>query len=257
MSKRSDAFELGIASIAERYAPHLDVRHVGGNVNYPDIYISDGNISTHIEVKMTGAQFGTPRLKYENNKWHGIEANEITNTISDILNNNPLVYTIENLLKDTSDRNWIGYKRTHYTAYKEYQQTSIVVDNTIPYMIDFNTVVHTLKTILGHQTVLWYGDDIEESDRLINMVTQYYINKGANYMQVGDNFYTLNNVYSNQLKIYDNIPNIYADARLTVRFTVRRTHQWIEIIPTIKFLNLLPSPYSLKPGSTKFVPFYN
>ena len=255
MTKRSDDFEKSITSIVEKHAPHLTVNHVGGNVNYPDIFISDGDVSTHIEVKMTGAQFGTPRLKYENNKWCGVEDNDITNSISDILNSNPLVYTIENLLKDTSNKTWIGYKRTHYTAYKQYENTNVLTDHNIPYMIEFNSVVNTLKSVLGHQTVLWYGDCDEESKHLIDIVSNYYINKGANYMQIGDNYYTLNDVYSDKLKLHDNIPNIKADAKLTVRFTIRRTHQWIEIIPTIKFLNIDPSPYSLKNGSRKLIPF--
>lgn len=256
MSKKSDAFELSIVNNTKLCAPFLDVEHTGGNVHLSDIKISNKDVSTYIEVKMKGAQFGTPRLKFENNLWSGVESNDITNNISEILNDDPFVDTIvRTMIEENHDpltKPWIGYKRTHYKDHREFlRNVPITVDYELSEMIKFNSIVHVLKNINQNQTVLWYDD----SKHLLDIITNYYKNKGANYLQFGDNFYTLDNRLDDKLKVKPNIPNINGDANLTVRFSVRKTHQWIEIIPTMKITNLQESDFSLMPNSSKQLPF--
>lgn len=258
MTAKSDAFEVSIYEQSKQKAPHLTVEHCGANVHLSDIKLKNHRIETHIEVKMSGAQFGTPRLKFENNKWSGVESNYITNNISNMLNDDNHVSSLLNIMVDEHSKKysapstpWIGYKRTHYRDQRDYYNNNQVDTVNIGEMLDFKTIVHVLKNINQNQTVLWS----EDSSELIKMVHDYYIHKGANYLQAGDNFYALSHEHSDEMKIDDKVPDMKGEAKLTVRFSVRRTHQWIEIIPTIKLHQLEPSPYSLKPNTTKASPF--
>lgn len=257
MTKKSDEFEHSIVQQTRKVAPHLNVEHSGANVHLPDIKIEGNNAKTYIEVKMTGAQFGTPRLKY-NNGWTGVESNFITDNISKHLNADQHVnFLVSKMVEEHSSnigdikKPWIGYTRTHYRDQRDFYNGVPVETNNISDMIDFKTIIKTLATHNNGKIV--YRNI--ESKPLVDMVTDYYKVKGANYIQVGDNFFAIDHNLSDDLNIKDDVPKINADANLTVRFSVRRTHQWIEIIPTIKLTNIVPSPYSLKPNTNKPSPF--
>jgi len=258
MTKKSDQFELSIVNSTKYYAPNLMVTHTGGNVHLSDIQISNGNDNTHIEVKMSGAQFGTPRLKYENSTWSGIECNYITDNISKMLNESNHVDSLVNMMVDETEKKytpkgnpWIGYKRTHYRDHREYHSGSSVETENIDGMLCYDSIQHVLKNINENQTILWN----EDSTELNKIITKYYIDKGANYIQVGDNFYALNEDTSEAFGIKDDIPFMQGDSYLTVRFSFRKTHKWIEIIPTLKYKSMNESKYSLKPNTKKESPF--
>lgn len=258
MTKKSDLFEVEVANFAKIAAPTLTITHTGGNVHLSDISIGNDTTKTYIEVKMSGAQFGTPRLKYESSSWSGIECNYITDNISKMLNESNhvsnlidmMVYEHEATYSPTGSP-WIGYKKTHYRDRREYLSGDVVNTDNIENMLDYYTIQHVLKNINGNQTILWNTD----SDNLNDIVTNYYIDKGANYIQVGDNFFALNHNISDSLGIKDDTPNMIGDVNLTVRFSFRKTDKWIEIIPTIKYNNIKESPYSLKPNTKKDLPF--
>lgn len=258
MTAKSDKFEKDIVENTKVLATHLDVQHTGGNVHLSDVLLDNGNVKTHIEVKMSGAQFGTPRLKYECNKWNGVECNYITDNISKMLNESEHVNKLVDMMvceheKKYSPTNnpWIGYKRTHYRDLRNYYDGSQVETENIENMLSYETTQHVLKNINENQTILWNND----SYTLNNIVTKYYVDKGANYIQVGDNFFSLNDCLSEDLGIKDNVPKLDGDVNLTVRFSFRKTHRWIEIIPTLKYQKIPESTYSLKPNTKKESPF--
>lgn len=258
MSIKSDNFEKAIVDNIKINAKHLKVEHTGGNVHLPDINLTSNNDSTFVEVKMTGAQFGTPRLKYEYGAWAGVEDNYITNNISSMLNVDGQVKNIIGTIVDEHSKTyyplstpWIGYKRTHYKDFRNHHTGIKVETKDVENMLCYKTIQTVLKYTFQNQTILWN----EDSDKLSKIVSDYYIHKGANYLQVGDNFYSLSHSMSDNLGIRDDAPTLSGDVKLTVRFSFRKTHQWIEIIPTIKFFNMKESIYSLKPNSNKKLPF--
>lgn len=258
MSKKSDMFEVSITENAKIIAPNISFTHTGGNVHLSDIKIENSDSSTHIEVKMTGAQFGTPRLKYENEKWSGIECNYITNNISKLLNESENVGKLVDMMVDETEKKystkgnpWIGYKRTHYRDHREYHKGIEVETENIDSMLCYDSIQHILKNVNENQTILWN----EDSDEINDMVKKYYIEKGASYIQVGDNFYALDHSLSESFGLKDDIPYMEGESYLTVRFSFRKTHKWIEIIPTLKYKNMTESKYSLKPNTKKEIPF--
>ncbi len=239
MMRKSEAFELGIMSNIPNYIKSF---HMGNDSDYSDIKISKDNVETFIEVKMSDAQLGTPRIKYDNNSWSGITENQITKYACSKINNDKYCQEITDKLsevhynKHQTKPTYIGYQIRHYTR-KE----------ICPHMIDYNTMRKVLVDEYKNQTLLY-----DESDESLDCVVNYYIEKQASFMQIGDNFYKLKN---DDVFTYNDVPKLNGKSYCKIRATFRKTKQWIEIFPTIKFRNLEESEYSLKPNTKKKNPF--
>jgi hypothetical protein len=237
--RKSEAFELSIMSSIPK---ELNSIHMGNDSDYSDIKITKDNTETFIEVKMQGAQLGTPRLKYEDNSWKGISENPITNYSCEKLNNSTYCKEICNrlsehhIIKHNNTPTYIGYKMRHYTS-KE----------VCPHMINYDTMKQVLIDEYKNQTLLY-----DESSESLQCVIDYYVDKKATFMQIGDNFYRLK---SDTHFTKNDIPMLCGSSYSTVRATFRKTKRWIEIFPTIKFRKLEDSEYSLKPNTKKKNPF--
>jgi hypothetical protein len=237
--RKSEAFELGIMSNIPSYVKSF---HMGNDSNYSDIKISKDNVETFIEVKMSDAQLGTPRIKYHNNTWSGITENKITEYACNKINTDSYCKTITNRLSEVHYEKYnikptyIGYKIKHYTN-KE----------ICPYMINYDTMKKVLVDDYKNQTLLY-----DESSDSLKCVIEYYLEKKASFMQIGDNFYKLSN--ENNFT-HQEVPMLSGTSYCKIRATFRKSKRWIEIFPTIKFRKLEESEYSLKPNTKKKNPF--
>lgn len=236
MSKKSYDFELKVVNGILKNAPNFTVSHTGNNSSLSDISIEYNGYKTYIEAKLNGAQFGSPRIKYENGTWQGVTNNPITNTVTYILNENPHAYSFityaKTLYKDDLYENIIP----SYTIFREEPKGYFT----------YNSLTNIIKKV-GNQYI--YKEHIDKT--LLNTIIEYYKYKGVDYIQIGDNLYQIN---ENKLS---NIPTINADVDLTVRLVNRKTKKWFEIIPTLKLKNLEESYYSVLPNTKKQNPFQN
>lgn len=230
------------------------VIHEGNCTNKCDVAIDYKGNKTFIEVKLSSrAQFGSPRLKYENGKWEGISNNEITLAMSEVLNHSNRPKEIINLLKneENTENVWIGYSVQHYADKRKKSEVTTNGKYTKD-MASFDNVYNVLHRRYGNQVLL----EKFYSDTMMDTIMQYYKNKGALFAQVGDNFYKTSEDFDCTLYGFkQDIPTWKSVMYVDARFTFRRTKGWIEILPTIKPINLLDSPYSLNPNSNKKLPY--
>ncbi len=229
--------------------------HDGNNPKKSDVKLDYKGNQTYIEVKLsTQAQFGSPRLKYENNTWTGIADNEITTTMSKVLNESDRPKQIIDVIKNESNYSndmWLGYSVSHYKHKREGVEITTNGKSTLD-MPSFNTVYKSLISNFGNQILL----ERFYCSGMIDNIMSYYKNKGALFAQVGDSFYKTSDDFDCSLYGFkQEIPKWKCTMFCEARFTFRKTKQWIEILPTLKPVDMVDSPYSLNPNSSKNSPY--
>ncbi len=247
MTKKTEDFEKQVAGELSKNNKYT-VSHEGNNSFKSDIKIRYGDKETYVEVKMNKkAQLGSPRLKYEKGKWVGVTDNVITNTMSDELNKSDRANDIIKLLAEKESNGnhiydfWIGNTVNHYSSKR----------NGIEYTLDkkltsqmgsFENIYSVMITNYGNQNIL----EKYYSETIIDNITEYYKNKGALFAQVGDSFYKMSvDVNSEEYGFKEDVPVWKSTMACDVRFTFRKSKQWIEILPTIKAVDMPDSRYSL------------
>ena len=234
MSKKSYDFEIKVSQGLSLYCPKFIVTHTGNNTSLSDISIEYNGYKTFVEAKLNGAQFGSPRIKYEDGKWQGVTNNPITNTVTHILSENPHSYSFITFAKSL-------YKDCYYQNIIPSQ--AIFRDEPFGYFT-YNSLRNIIN-IIGNQYI--YKENIDKS--LLNTIIEYYKYKNVDYIQIGDNLYQIND---NRLS---KIPTIDASVELTVRLVNRKSKKWFEIIPTLKLKDLVESEYSILLNTKKKNPF--
>lgn len=234
MSKKSQEFELKVVQGLNYHAPMFTVIHTGNNSRSADIEITYNNYQTYVEAKISGAQFGTPRLKYFNNEWSGITDNPITASVSSILNIDPHAHSFIEYSKRLYSVNNLTHLVPLYSVFK----------NNTDCHFTYDALVTIIKNI-GNQYI--YREPLDEN--LLTTIINYYKIKNVDYIQVSDNLYQIND------NTLSNIPSIHADVELSVRLVNRRTKRWFEVVPTLKLKNLVESDYSVLLNTKKINPF--
>lgn len=236
MTKKSLDFELKVVDGLRNLLPNSSIIHTGNNSQTSDINLIYNGYSTFIEAKISGGQFGCPRLKYIDNIWTGVTENPISNSVSYILNNDPHAYS------------FMEYSKTlyQYKQYKHIMPSYSVFQQEPDEYFNYNSLSDIIKNV-GNQ----YIYKSRENTQLLNIIVEYYTLKKVDYIQISDNFYQIN---KNSLT---DIPNITADVELTVRLVNRRTKKWFEVIPTLKLKNMVESNFSILLNTKKLNPFKN
>lgn len=236
MSKKSIEFEKRVLDGLEHFFPKCTVIHTGNNSLTSDIKLLYNNYTTFVEAKISGGQFGCPRLKYIDDKWIGVTDNPITETVSYILNNDPHAYS------------FIEYSKKLYTHknYKHIMSSVSTFKNEPDNFFNYESLYNIINNI-GHQ----YIYKSRETAELLDIIIEYYKIKSVDYIQISDNFYQIN-----KNNITD-IPSLNSNVDLTVRLVNRKTKKWFEVIPTLKLKNLKESDYSILKNTKKKNPFEN
>ena len=238
MSAVSDAFERKVADninsikgiIAER--PPV-------SVEYADVRIKSGPITTWLEVKMSHTDnLSNPRVFYSNGNWQTTYKTPAAAEAVKILNNSQ---QSKDFIKSISKFSGIPESIIKIPTSK----SGLREAGAVP--------LHIMKLYFDQPNINRYIAN-QDNYNIGNLVTEHYT-KGkkepAYYLQAGDDFYLISN--KNPLNLSRSIPLLSGSGDFKVRVSTRS--EFYEVQAEIKIKSMPDSKYSVLSGSKKINPF--
>ena len=238
MSAVSDAFERKVADninsikgiIAER--PPV-------SVEYADVRIKSGPITTWLEVKMSHTDnLSNPRVFYSAGKWQTTYKTPAAAEAVRILNSSQQA---KDFIKAISEFSGIPKSIIKIPTSK----SGLREAGAVP--------LHIMKLYFDQPNINRYIAN-QDNYNIGNLVTEHYT-KGkkepAYYLQAGDDFYLISN--KNPLNLSRSIPLLSGSGDFKVRVSTRS--EFYEVQAEIKIKSMPNSKYSALSGSKKINPF--
>lgn len=249
MSAASDRYEKDVAKYINESRNVRSYRPSVGT-DYPDVVVEytgkRKNItkdSIYVEVKMNHTDnLANPRVYFQDGKWKTTYTTPVAKTAVRYLN------------RSTSAKKWlIGLcKFTKIPLKKLYFPTTFgemkkgIKAGISPHVDEVRAYVESA----GITRYLHTTENMKMSDEIIGHYTEGKT-AIAYYMGAGDDFYRLSN--DNPLKVPKNVPMLSGKGDFSIRVSTRSDFYEIQVEAKIK--NLVASPYSIKPGTSKKNPF--
>ena len=243
MSAASDRYEKEVADYIASFG--VDATRPSVSVKYPDVKISHNGATTWLEVKMNHTDnLGNTRVSYTSGNWDAAKPLDPVKR-----------FAIEYLSKSRDTQAFLkDIAKFCAKDYKEMILPSTKGPLKDPKAIPYATLAEYFKS--RKQYIL----DVPNVD-LGKLVTAHYIEgkaQSAHYMQAGDDFYMISP--ANPLKLPSDIPVLGSRGECKGNFKMRigvrsASTAYYEIQPEIKIMNMGPSKYSVRPGTTKKNPF--
>jgi hypothetical protein len=241
MSRESELYEKEVAEKLDKI-PGVSAKKLGNN-SYSDVFIKYKGNSTWLEVKMnhTDSLFNS-RIFYAEGKWQTTYAGEGASTVVDMTNES----------REASD--FIAHIISHYnfvpsTLRLPTTKGGLALPGALPFDRMNEFLNHPSRS--GKYQYIVKGSDIN----LGSLLRKHYITgktKPAYYIQTGDDFFRI--AIDNPLRLDEKIPVIQGVGAFKIRIAFSKG-TFYEIVPELKFKNLMSSPYSIKPASKKINPF--
>lgn len=236
MSKASDRHEHLIAAHLNSMDNVTAVRPIAGT-DYSDVLINYNQQESWLEVKMSHRDnLVNPRVYYQQNAWKTRYSTPVAGYIVDQLNKSQsaldFVYSISHYCGMAYESIYIPTNKSEMTA-----------ENAVPRDKMRSFCKMNSSYILDHR-------DIDIS----HLVTSHYTlgkTQPAYYMQAGDDFFLISN--TNPLGLSSDIPQFSGIGKMRVRVSNRS--QFYEVQAEVKVQQMLSSPYSILPNSSKINPF--
>lgn len=235
MSAKSDKFELDVVRWINRTSELAASQQK--KVSEPDVYLArPGYKPTYLEVKMDhGANLINPRVFYDG-AWQTNYAFYSAHETVRLLNKSWLT---RNILQRLAEFAEIQFDLLKIPTTKNQFKNDPGVPH-IDVMREFFDVAAENRYILS-----------EEAYDIGTLVTKDINQKGAHYIQIGDDFYRIG--LENPWNLTDDIPEFVGIGEYKVRISTRS--DFCEIVPELKIWDLVESDYSVKPKTEKRNPF--
>jgi hypothetical protein len=235
VSKASDNHERIIASSIKSLG--IDAERPVKGTDYSDVLINYRGTSSWLEIKMSHTDnLANPRVYYHANTWKTRYSTPVASII------------VQELNKSQVSRDFVS----NLSNFSNIPLCDIYIPTNRSEMGTVNSVPReVMKKFCSINSKYIYDDQDRD---LTDVVTLHYT-KGktepAYYMQAGDDFYMISN--TNPLGLSTSIPVLEGNGKLRVRVSNRS--KFYEIQAEIKMKNLIPSDYSVLPGTKKQNPF--
>lgn len=209
------------------------------STDYSDVLINWKGNSAWLEVKMSHSDnLANPRVYYHQNAWKTRAFTPVGSIIAQELN------------KSQVSRDFV----INLADFANIPLHSIYIPSTKGELNSGDPGVVPRETMKSYCTThSKYVYDIQDRD-LTDIVTTHYTKGKAEpafYMQAGDDFYRISN--TNPLGLSNDIPLLEGTGKFRVRVSNRS--KFYEVQAEIKMRNLVPSQFSVLPGSEKQNPF--
>lgn len=238
MSKRSDQHERIIANAIDSIPNVSACRPVKGT-DYSDVLVDyKGNVAW-LEVKMSHRDnLANPRVYYHENTWKTRASTPVAGLI------------VQELNKSQVSRDFVS----NLADFSSIPLHSIFVPSTRGELNE--GYVHTVSRETMKRYCTTHSKYVyDDQDRDLTDIVRLHYTQGktepAYYMQAGDDFYMISN--TNPLGLPDEIPQIEGVGKFRVRVSNRS--KFYEVQAEIKMRDLIPSAFSVLPGTNKQNPF--
>lgn len=238
MSAASDAFEKKVADNINSI-PNISAERPVVSVEYADVRIKKGSITTWLEVKMSHTDnLSNPRVFYANSRWQTTYKTPAAAQAVNILNSSAQA---KDFIRSISKFSGIPERIIKIPTSK----SGLKEEGAVP--------LHVMKAYFNQPSINRYIAS-QENFNIGNLVTEHYT-KGkkepAYYLQAGDDFYMISN--KNPLSLNKNIPLLSGTGDFKVRVSTRS--EFYEVQAEIKIKSMPNSKYSALLGSSKINPF--
>jgi hypothetical protein len=255
MTAKFDRYEILIAEEINKIKGLTAIRPAS-NVHYSDVKITKNGKTSFVEVKMEDSKGQYPQIvntRFNYNitlpgKWGSTNPGAAAEFMVDKLNSSTIT---KNIVKELSQFIKIPLDKlkipTTFGNLKKYADVSPSKEQIKKFFSDGGG-------IRGRQYIFEIKNiDMSELAKLHYMTGKTF---PADYIQLGDNFFRMNEHDTFNLK---HVPMLNGKGNLLVRFSILNSKNYYEIQPEAKFNknSIVKSQYSFHPGTKKLNPFFS